>query len=135
MRGGSKQRAARATSAPANLRDLVALGNNVCQPHPLSARAWQFGRAMAACVRPPVRLGPVFSTTGLPLTTSISPGACAGARLPRQIPFIIGNDACERFSFYGMRNILVQFLITWLLLQEISGPGAKPRPSTSCTVS
>ncbi|BAE68987.1 conserved hypothetical protein [Xanthomonas oryzae pv. oryzae MAFF 311018] len=78
---------------------------------------------MAACVRPPVRLGPVFSTTGLPLTTSISPGACAGARLPRQIPFIIGNDACERFSFYGMRNILVQFLITWLLLQEISGPG------------
>ena len=26
------------------------------------------------------------------------------ARLPRQIP-IIGNEACERFSFYGMRNI------------------------------
>ncbi|OLG50978.1 MFS transporter [Xanthomonas oryzae pv. oryzae] len=57
------------------------------------------------------------------MTTSISPDACAGARLPRQIPFIIGNEACERFSFYGMRNILVQFLITWLLLQEISGPG------------
>ena len=33
-----------------------------------------------------------------------------GARLPRQIPFIIGNEACERFSFYGMRNVLVQFL-------------------------
>ena len=28
-----------------------------------------------------------------------------GARLPRQIPYIIGNEACERFSFYGMRNI------------------------------
>ncbi|MCD7098743.1 oligopeptide:H+ symporter [Stenotrophomonas sp. MMGLT7] len=47
----------------------------------------------------------------------------AAARLPRQIPFIIGNEACERFSFYGMRNILVQFLITSLLLQEITAPG------------
>ncbi|MEO8010170.1 MAG: oligopeptide:H+ symporter [Dokdonella sp.] len=39
-----------------------------------------------------------------------------GARLPRQIPYIIGNEACERFSFYGMRNILTPFLITSLLL-------------------
>ena len=38
------------------------------------------------------------------------------ARLPRQIPYIIGNEACERFSFYGMRNILVPFLITSLIL-------------------
>ena len=38
------------------------------------------------------------------------------ARLPRQIPYIIGNEACERFSFYGMRNILVPFLITSLML-------------------
>ena len=41
------------------------------------------------------------------------------ARMPRQIPFIIGNEGCERFSFYGMRNILVQFLITSTLLQHI----------------
>lgn len=46
----------------------------------------------------------------------------AAERLPRQIPFIIGNEACERFSFYGMRNILVQFLITSLILQEVAGP-------------
>jgi len=45
------------------------------------------------------------------------------ARMPRQIPYIIGNEACERFSFYGMRNILVQFLITSLLLQEITADG------------
>ncbi|WP_440984657.1 oligopeptide:H+ symporter [Xanthomonas sontii] len=45
------------------------------------------------------------------------------ARMPRQIPYIIGNEACERFSFYGMRNILVQFLITSLLLQEVTAPG------------
>ncbi|WP_369981075.1 oligopeptide:H+ symporter [Xanthomonas bundabergensis] len=49
--------------------------------------------------------------------------AAAGARMPRQIPYIIGNEACERFSFYGMRNILVQFLITSLLLQEVTAPG------------
>ncbi|MGB0134931.1 oligopeptide:H+ symporter [Dokdonella sp.] len=40
----------------------------------------------------------------------------ATARMPRQIPYIIGNEACERFSFYGMRNILTPFLITTLLL-------------------
>jgi POT family proton-dependent oligopeptide transporter len=33
-----------------------------------------------------------------------------GAKMPRQIPFIIANEGCERFSFYGMRNILQQFL-------------------------
>ncbi len=38
------------------------------------------------------------------------------ARMPRQIPFIIGNEACERFSFYGMRNILVSFLTSSVLL-------------------
>ena len=42
--------------------------------------------------------------------------AAQSARLPRQIPYIIGNEACERFSFYGMRNILVPFLVSSLLL-------------------
>src|ERR1700744_6170344 len=32
-------------------------------------------------------------------------------RFPRSIPFIIGNEAAERFSFYGMRSILVTFLV------------------------
>lgn len=36
--------------------------------------------------------------------------------MPRQIPFIVGTEACERFSFYGMRNILTPFLISTLLL-------------------
>src|SRR5690348_15237245 len=36
-------------------------------------------------------------------------------RLPRQIGYIIGNEGCERFSFYGMRNILTPFLISSLL--------------------
>lgn len=37
-------------------------------------------------------------------------------RWPRQIPYIIASEACERFSFYGMRNILTPFLMTALLL-------------------
>ena len=43
-------------------------------------------------------------------------------RMPRQIPYIIGNEGCERFSFYGMRNILVQFLITSTLLTLVVLP-------------
>src|SRR6186713_350803 len=34
------------------------------------------------------------------------------APIPRQIRYIIGNEGCERFSFYGMRNILSVFLAT-----------------------
>jgi len=48
------------------------------------------------------------------LTTSEQ--AAGAGRLPRQIPYIIGNEACERFSFYGMRNILTPFLVSSLLL-------------------
>ena len=33
------------------------------------------------------------------------------SKFPRSIPFIIGNEAAERFSFYGMRSILVTFLV------------------------
>jgi POT family proton-dependent oligopeptide transporter len=45
--------------------------------------------------------------------------ADTAARLPRQIPYIIGNEACERFSFYGMRNILVPFLVGSVLLSYL----------------
>ncbi|HHJ15092.1 MAG TPA: MFS transporter [Gammaproteobacteria bacterium] len=39
----------------------------------------------------------------------------ASPRLPAGIPFIIGNEAAERFSFYGMRAILVVFMTQYLL--------------------
>lgn len=35
--------------------------------------------------------------------------------LPKGMPYIIGNEAAERFSFYGMRAILVVFMTQYLL--------------------
>jgi hypothetical protein len=29
------------------------------------------------------------------------------APIPKQIRYIVGNEGCERFSFYGMRNRLL----------------------------
>src|SRR5438874_10353298 len=46
-------------------------------------------------------------------------------RMPPQVPFIIGNEACERFSFYGMRNILTVFLIDWLLRNAVPSSTAR----------
>jgi POT family proton-dependent oligopeptide transporter len=48
------------------------------------------------------------------------------APIPRQIRYIIGNEGCERFSFYGMRNILTVFLVSSLLqyLPEAEREGA-----------
>ncbi len=52
-------------------------------------------------------------------TTQDGPLPADATRLPRQVPYIIGNEACERFSFYGMRNILVQFLVSSVILAYI----------------
>ncbi len=35
--------------------------------------------------------------------------------MPAGIPYIIGNEAAERFSFYGMRTILVVFMTQYLM--------------------
>ena len=39
----------------------------------------------------------------------------ASTDLPPGIPYIIGNEAAERFSFYGMRAILVVFMTKYLV--------------------
>jgi POT family proton-dependent oligopeptide transporter len=39
-------------------------------------------------------------------------------KFPSQIKYIVGNEACERYSYYGMRSILTVFMIQVLLLQE-----------------
>ena len=39
----------------------------------------------------------------------------ASTQMPPGIPYIVGNEAAERFSFYGMRCILVIFMTKYLL--------------------
>jgi POT family proton-dependent oligopeptide transporter len=39
-------------------------------------------------------------------------------KFPRQIQYIVWNEACERYSYYGMRSILVIFLVQYLLLSK-----------------
>ncbi|MBC7920301.1 MAG: MFS transporter [Ferruginibacter sp.] len=40
-----------------------------------------------------------------------TPTVTQKATYPKSIPYIIGNEAAERFSFYGMRSILATFLV------------------------
>ena len=35
----------------------------------------------------------------------------ATEKMPPGIPYIIGNEAAERFSFYGMKAILAIFMV------------------------
>ena len=37
--------------------------------------------------------------------------------MPAGVPYIIGNEAAERFSFYGMKSILALFMTQFLLVQ------------------
>ena len=46
-------------------------------------------------------------------------------RYPPQIKYIIGNEACERFSYYGMLGILELYLTQQMKLsgaQDVIGP-------------
>lgn len=38
--------------------------------------------------------------------------------LHMQAMYIFGNEACERFSYYGMRSILIVYLTSYLRLQD-----------------
>ena len=44
----------------------------------------------------------------------------ASKKMPGGIPYIIGNEAAERFSFYGMRTILTIFMVKYLHLMSDS---------------
>jgi POT family proton-dependent oligopeptide transporter len=53
-------------------------------------------------------------------TTSANAPA-ANEKLPRGVPFIIGNEAAERFSYYGMMSILTIYLSRELKLGDVHG--------------
>ncbi len=52
-------------------------------------------------------------------------------RMPPGIPYIISNEAAERFSFYGMRTILVIFMAKYLWLMD--GKGGTPMSNAEAT--
>lgn len=45
--------------------------------------------------------------------------------LPKGVKYIIGNEAAERFSYYGMRTILVVFMTKYLHLMVLGTVGQK----------
>lgn len=47
------------------------------------------------------------------------------AGMPKGIKYIIGNEAAERFSFYGMRTILVVFMTKYLHLMVTGEEGSR----------
>ncbi|MBW2229790.1 MAG: POT family MFS transporter [Deltaproteobacteria bacterium] len=42
----------------------------------------------------------------------------ASTQMPGGIPYIIGNEAAERFSFYGMKAVLVVFMTQYLMASD-----------------
>src|SRR5882724_5649833 len=50
-------------------------------------------------------------------------------RWPPQIKFIVGNEACERFSYYGMRSILAGYITG-----EIARKGLGQDPDTATSI-
>jgi POT family proton-dependent oligopeptide transporter len=48
---------------------------------------------------------------------------------PKGIPYIIGNEACERFSFYGMRANLVPYLTTLYIAASLNQAAAETQAS------
>ncbi|MBY0515479.1 MAG: POT family MFS transporter [Bacteriovoracaceae bacterium] len=54
------------------------------------------------------------------------------SKFPPQIKFIVGNEACERYSYYGMKSILVIFMIQKLLMQETQATWVYHQFSSLC---
>lgn len=44
--------------------------------------------------------------------------------MPPGVPHIIGNEAAERFSFYGMKAVLAVFMVQYLHLMDSGGTGS-----------
>ena len=51
----------------------------------------------------------------MPTSTAFRTAPLATADYPPGLPYIIGNECAERFSFYGMRTVLVPFMTAYLV--------------------
>jgi POT family proton-dependent oligopeptide transporter len=58
-----------------------------------------------------IRINEVYHFMKIPYLTAPVPST----EIPAGIPFIIGNELAERFSYYGMRAILVVFMTQYLM--------------------
>jgi POT family proton-dependent oligopeptide transporter len=61
-------------------------------------------------------------TQDLKMSYRTSPADLTG--MPSGIPHIIGNEAAERFSFYGMKGILAVFMAQYLHVMDAGGGAA-----------
>ncbi len=61
-----------------------------------------------------------------------SSAAAPAKHFPPQIKYIVGNEACERFSYYGMKCILVLFMVKYLKMQENIAGATYHEFSTAC---
>ncbi len=50
---------------------------------------------------------------------------------PRGLPFIVVNEGCERFSYYGMKSILKVYLAAWYLEQGSTQAFAQTRSTVA----
>lgn len=69
------------------------------------------------------------------MSTTPNPPAAKSDKYPSGIPYIVGNEGAERFSFYGMKAILYVYM-TALFLQfakEGIAPGAKAAAEAQAT--
>ncbi len=62
----------------------------------------------------------------------MSTATSSDGRFPPQIKFIVGNEACERYSYYGMKSILVVFMIQVLLMRETQATWVYHQFSSLC---
>jgi len=67
------------------------------------------------------------STTAARTGFATQPSTTTG--MPPGIPYIVGNEAAERFSFYGMKTILVVFM-TQFLHSTAGGPDFMTEPES-----
>ena len=51
--------------------------------------------------------------------------------MPPGVPHIIGNEAAERFSYYGMKAVLAVFMVQYLHLMD--GRGVSPMNEAEAT--